>query len=61
MLRETTHGDVVNVARYYHHETVLVCGEDDDIRSNQAILFGISDEGWRHPTAKSSASACYPS
>ncbi|RSL43016.1 hypothetical protein CEP51_016410 [Fusarium floridanum] len=34
LLREATRKCVVNVARYYHHETVQICGEGDDIRSN---------------------------
>ncbi|KAF1976060.1 hypothetical protein BU23DRAFT_588261 [Bimuria novae-zelandiae CBS 107.79] len=34
LLREATDKDVVNVARYYHHETVCVGGQDDDIRRN---------------------------
>lgn len=34
MLREVTNKGVVNVARYYHHETVRVGGTDDDIRNN---------------------------
>ncbi|KAF1365192.1 hypothetical protein EJ07DRAFT_150724 [Lizonia empirigonia] len=34
LLREATDKDVVNVARYYHHETVLVGGQDDNIRAN---------------------------
>ncbi|KAJ4309439.1 hypothetical protein N0V84_011508 [Fusarium piperis] len=34
LLREVTAKDVVNVARYYHHETVQVRGMDDDIRNN---------------------------
>jgi hypothetical protein len=34
LLREATEMDVVNVARYYHHETVQVGNTDDDIRSN---------------------------
>ncbi|KAF1359118.1 hypothetical protein EJ07DRAFT_120978 [Lizonia empirigonia] len=35
LLREATEKeDVVNVARYYHHETVLVGGQDDNIRAN---------------------------
>ncbi|KAF1970865.1 hypothetical protein BU23DRAFT_510832 [Bimuria novae-zelandiae CBS 107.79] len=34
LLREATEKDVVNVARYYHHETVCVGGQDDDIRRN---------------------------
>ncbi|KAK4137726.1 hypothetical protein BT67DRAFT_119307 [Trichocladium antarcticum] len=34
LLREATNGGVVNVARYYHHETVFVRGEIDEIRNN---------------------------
>ncbi|KAH7237825.1 hypothetical protein B0J15DRAFT_553838, partial [Fusarium solani] len=34
LLREVTDKGVVNVARYYHHETVQIHGEDDDIRNN---------------------------
>lgn len=34
LLREATNKGVVNVARYYHHETVRVLGTDDDVRSN---------------------------
>jgi hypothetical protein len=34
LLREATEKDVVNVARYFHHETVRVGGQDDDIRTN---------------------------
>ncbi|RAH51301.1 protein kinase family protein [Aspergillus brunneoviolaceus CBS 621.78] len=34
LLQETTELGVVNVARYYHHETVQVSGTDDDIRHN---------------------------
>ncbi|KAF7877724.1 hypothetical protein EAF04_001395 [Stromatinia cepivora] len=34
LLREATNKDVINVARYYHHETVQVLGTDDDVRSN---------------------------
>ncbi|RSL57392.1 hypothetical protein CEP54_008310 [Fusarium duplospermum] len=34
LLREATNKGVVNVARYYHHETVQIRGMDDDIRSN---------------------------
>ncbi|KAH7016319.1 uncharacterized protein B0I36DRAFT_254039 [Microdochium trichocladiopsis] len=33
-LREVTGKGVVNMARYYHHETVQVHGMDDDIQSN---------------------------
>ena len=34
LLREATDKGVVNVARYYHYETVRVGGQDDDIRGN---------------------------
>ncbi|KAK7414966.1 hypothetical protein QQZ08_012468 [Neonectria magnoliae] len=34
LLREATARGVVNMARYYHHETVRIHGTDDDIRSN---------------------------
>ncbi|KAL8410404.1 hypothetical protein RB596_000189 [Gaeumannomyces avenae] len=34
LLQEATGKGVVNVARYYHHETVQVRGTNDDVRSN---------------------------
>ncbi|ROT39714.1 hypothetical protein SODALDRAFT_136435, partial [Sodiomyces alkalinus F11] len=34
LLQEATEKGVVNVARYYHHETVQVHGTDDDTRTN---------------------------
>lgn len=34
LLREATEKGAINVARYYHHETVRVGGQDDDIRTN---------------------------
>ncbi|KAF2843943.1 hypothetical protein T440DRAFT_523872 [Plenodomus tracheiphilus IPT5] len=34
LLREATEKDVVNVARYYYHETVRVGTQDDSIRGN---------------------------
>ncbi|KAH7115371.1 hypothetical protein B0J13DRAFT_209325 [Dactylonectria estremocensis] len=34
LLREATAKGVVNMARYYHHETVRIHGTDDDIGSN---------------------------
>jgi protein kinase-like protein len=34
LLREATNKGVVNVARYYHHETVYVGNREDDIKSN---------------------------
>ncbi|KAF2623840.1 hypothetical protein BU25DRAFT_433900 [Macroventuria anomochaeta] len=34
LLCEATNKDVVNVARYYYHETVCVGGQDDNVRAN---------------------------
>ncbi|KAL5398040.1 hypothetical protein PMIN03_012820 [Paraphaeosphaeria minitans] len=34
LLREAAEKGVVNVARYYYHETVYVGGQEDDIREN---------------------------
>ncbi|KAH8748986.1 hypothetical protein F5883DRAFT_508959 [Diaporthe sp. PMI_573] len=34
LLQEATDGGVINVARYYHHETVYVRGEVDEIQDN---------------------------
>ena len=34
LLRDATERGVVNVARYYHHETVRVGRKDDDINGN---------------------------
>ncbi|KAJ5544154.1 hypothetical protein N7494_005433 [Penicillium frequentans] len=34
LLQEATDQGVVNVARYYHHETVRIRDQDDDVRSN---------------------------
>ncbi|KAH8654677.1 hypothetical protein BGZ61DRAFT_467601, partial [Ilyonectria robusta] len=34
LVQEATEKGVVNVARYYHHETVRVHGADDDVRGN---------------------------
>lgn len=34
LVQEATEKGVINVARYYHHETVRVNGLDDDIRNN---------------------------
>ncbi|KAL2187716.1 hypothetical protein L209DRAFT_708640 [Thermothelomyces heterothallicus CBS 203.75] len=40
LLKEATDKGVVNVARYYHHETVFVRGEIDEIRSN--VRYGLN-------------------
>ncbi|KAF1946032.1 hypothetical protein EJ02DRAFT_431241 [Clathrospora elynae] len=34
LLREATKKEVRNVARYFHHETICVGGQDNDIRAN---------------------------
>lgn len=34
LLREATEKEVINVARYYHHETVQVGGQNDDVGKN---------------------------
>ena len=34
LIREATEKNVVNVARYYHHETVSVGNKDDDVQGN---------------------------
>jgi len=34
LLREVAEKDVVNVSRYYHHKTVRVSGQDNNIRRN---------------------------
>jgi hypothetical protein len=42
MIREATEKDVVNVARYYYHETVSVGNQDDDVQSNVRKRLDIS-------------------
>ncbi|KUI70863.1 G protein-coupled receptor kinase 2 [Cytospora mali] len=34
LLQEVTEKGVVNMARYYHHETVRICGEVDQVQEN---------------------------
>lgn len=34
LLHEATDKNVINVSRYYHHETVKIRGKDDDVRNN---------------------------
>ncbi|KAH0550889.1 hypothetical protein GP486_007747 [Trichoglossum hirsutum] len=43
LLREATEKGVVNVARYYHHETVCVGGMEDDIQNNVRKGLDIGD------------------
>ncbi|KAI8710295.1 Non-specific serine/threonine protein kinase [Fusarium sp. LHS14.1] len=49
LLREATDKGVVNVARYYHHETVQIHGEDDDIRNNVRRGLDITQAANYHP------------
>jgi len=42
MIREATEKNVVNVARYYYHETVSVGNQDDDVQSNVRKSLDIS-------------------
>ncbi|GAB0139235.1 hypothetical protein EsDP_00007448 [Epichloe bromicola] len=64
LLQEATAKGVVNVARYYHHETVRVRGRDDDIYNNIRACMDIRDaENYRmgksmaSPTNSTTASA----
>lgn len=47
LLKEATEADVKNVARYYHHETVLTNDEVDDVLTN--VRRGLSDTVGRNP------------
>ncbi|KAK0704195.1 hypothetical protein B0T21DRAFT_397094 [Apiosordaria backusii] len=42
LLREVTSKGVVNVARYYYHETVQIRGTDDDVRTTSSTQTGAS-------------------
>ncbi|EXA28664.1 hypothetical protein FOVG_19742 [Fusarium oxysporum f. sp. pisi HDV247] len=60
LVQEATEKGVVNVARYYHHETVRVRGADDDVRNNVRKGLDITkatNYRPRHPMLPSSASA----
>lgn len=64
LLQEATAKGVVNVARYYHHETVRVRGRDDDVYNNVRAGMNIRDaENYRAgksvtpPTNSATASA----
>ncbi|KAF1996945.1 serine/threonine-protein kinase Sgk2 [Amniculicola lignicola CBS 123094] len=46
LLKEATEAGVENVARYYHHETVRVGGEMDDVLYN--VRKGLSEAGGRN-------------
>lgn len=43
LLREATAKGVINVARYYHHETVCVRGKADDIQNNIRASMDVRD------------------
>jgi Fungal protein kinase len=52
LLCEATGKGVVNVARYYHHETVQVRGTDDDIQGGLNIMEASAPQkGWSNSTA----------
>jgi hypothetical protein len=57
LLRDATEKNVVNVARYYHHETVHVGGKEDDINNNIRKGLGImkATDAFRHISASSKA------
>lgn len=48
LLREATDKDVVNLARYYHHDTVRVGSHDDEIQGNSQTrkLNAASRQNW---------------
>ncbi|KAI9765136.1 MAG: hypothetical protein M1839_005614, partial [Geoglossum umbratile] len=57
LLRDATEKNVVNVARYYHHETVRVGGKEDDINDNIRKGLGImkANDAFRHISTSSKA------
>ncbi|KAH8754110.1 serine/threonine-protein kinase Sgk2 [Diaporthe sp. PMI_573] len=57
LLQEATEKGVVNVARYYHHETVRIHGADDDVQSNIRKGLDITKATKGRPALPSSASA----
>lgn len=60
LIQEATEKGVVNVVRHYHHETIRVCGADDDVRNNIRKGLDITtatNYRSRHATLPSSASA----
>ncbi|KAI9767834.1 MAG: hypothetical protein M1839_004335 [Geoglossum umbratile] len=62
LLRDATEKGVVNVARYYHHETVCVGGKDDDINGNVRKGLDImkATDAFRHALATSNAENTMP-
>jgi Fungal protein kinase len=55
LLREATEKGAVNVARYYHHETVHVDGKEDDINSNvrKGLVVKKATDAFLHTSATS--------
>ncbi|KAH0562855.1 hypothetical protein GP486_002528 [Trichoglossum hirsutum] len=62
LLRDATEKGVVNVARYYHHETVRVGGRDDDINGNVRKGLDImkGTDAFLHISAASDAECSMP-
>jgi hypothetical protein len=61
-LHDATEKGVVNVARYYHHETVRIGGKDDDINGNIRKGLGITKatDAFRQTSATSKAEDTVP-
>jgi hypothetical protein len=61
-LCSATEKGVVNVARYYHHETVRVGGRDDDINGNVRKGLGITKatDAFLHTSAASNTEGLMP-
>ncbi|OTB20509.1 hypothetical protein K445DRAFT_7288 [Daldinia sp. EC12] len=57
LLKEATEKGVVNVARYYHHETVFVGNKPDDIRGNVRGGLAITEARSYQPALSCSASS----
>ncbi|EQL02155.1 serine/threonine-protein kinase Sgk2 [Ophiocordyceps sinensis CO18] len=55
-LKEATQARIVNVARYYHHETVRSCGADDDVESNIRKKLDVT-KATNYPTGSVSSAA----
>lgn len=62
LLQEATEKGVVNVARYYHHETVQVDGVDDDVQNTIRKGLDVSKAAnYVSQNRKTDASMCPPS
>ena len=62
LLRDATEKGVVNVARYYHHETVRVGGKDDDINDNvrKGLDITKATDAFRHDSGTSAENTIPP-